>query len=367
MNISNIHLSVDGNVCIATIANKAYRVNSLFYRILCCMKSGLSLEDSVTQVSAETGTDHGLLSDKFNAFIKTVQQINSTSYIRCKRIVIKEKKVNIIAHYLVWLFSRYVFVALLFIGIMTNAIYLGFNRNIWGNPSHHTIEIGAMVFLGFMLSLIIHELGHATATASVGKEAKEIGFGFYMMFPVFYTDVTSVWCMGKKERILVNVGGVYFQLLVNAIAIGVILISPLSALTIALNGLVISNLLVVIMSATPFFRNDGYWMLSDFLNIPNLLKRSDNALLHPCSQQNYGSRSEKYKLLIFGVANNMFRIYVFVRLAFNLHNNLLSVADMTVQNDMLVIVVGIIFSLIGMYWILMGYYSTFRYGNQNRY
>lgn len=88
MNISNIHLSVDGNVCIATIANKAYRVNSLFYRILCCMKSGLSLEDSVTQVSAETGTDHGLLSDKFNAFIKTVQQINSTSYIRCKRIVI---------------------------------------------------------------------------------------------------------------------------------------------------------------------------------------------------------------------------------------------------------------------------------------
>lgn len=63
----------------------------------------------------------------------------------------------------------------------------------------------------------------------------------------------------------------------------------------------------------------------------------------------------------------MFRIYVFVRLAYNLHNNLLSVADMTVQNDMLVIVVGIIFSLIGMYWILMGYYSTFRYGNQNRY
>lgn len=368
MDIRNIHLSVDGNVCIATIANKAYRVNSVFYRVLCSMKSGLSMEDSVNLVSAETGTDYSVLSEKFNSFIEIVQQIKSESYIRCKRIVINEKWVNEIARSLVFLFSKYVFAALLLICMITNIIYLGLNYNSLGTPSHHTIEIGVMIFLGYMLSLIIHELGHATATASVGKEAKEIGFGFYIVFPVFYTDVTSVWCMGKKKRILVSVGGVYFQLLVKTILICLILISPQSdALTTALNGLVISNLLVIIISITPFFRNDGYWILSDFWRIPNLLKRSDNALLHPCSQQDYDRKSEQYKLLMFGLVNNMFRIYVFVRLALNLHNNLSRLTETLAQNEMLALAVSIAFSLIGMYWILLCYYKTFRYGNQNGY
>jgi len=62
--------------------------------------------------------------------------------------------------------------------------------------------MGIMVFIGYILSLIIHEIGHATATASMGKRAKEIGFGFYIIFPVFYTDVTSVWSMKKKSAFL---------------------------------------------------------------------------------------------------------------------------------------------------------------------
>lgn len=366
MDINNLHLSVEGNVCIATIGSKAYKVNALFYKVLSGIKSGLSVEDSVNMVSAETETDNDMLLDKFNTFVKVVQQAKSKSYIRCKRIVIREKRVNEIAHSMVLLYSRDVFTILLIAGIMTNIAYLGLNYSHL-RPSNYTIEIGIMVFLGYLLSLIIHEIGHATATASVGKDAKEIGFGFYLMFPVFYTDVTSVWCMEKKERILVSVGGVYFQLMVNTIIIGLILIIPQSALINALRGLVISNIFVVIMSMTPFFRNDGYWILSDFWSIPNLLRKSDDVLFHPCSQYDKGSNHEKYRLLLFGIANNMFRFYIFVRLVLNLYKNLTLITDQMAYNRMLGVAVSITISLVGMYWIIMCYYKTFRYENQDRY
>lgn len=367
MNINNVHLSVDGNVCIATIESKAYRVNDLFYKVLCGMKSGLTIEDSVSMVSVETGTDFDALFNKFNTFIKAAQQAKNKSYIRYKRVVIKGKWVNEIARSLVFFYSRYVFTVLLITSIMTNIAYLGINYNYLGRPSHHAIIIVVMAFLGYLLSLIMHEIGHATATTSVGKEAKEIGFGFYMIFPVFYTDVTSVWCMGKKERILVSVGGVYFQLMVNAIVIGLIFMFPQSALTNAMNVLVISNILVVGMSMTPFFRNDGYWILSDYWSIPNLQKRSDYVIFHPGDGYNKGCNNDKYKLLLFGVANNMFRSYVFVRLAFNFYENLIGISSLMTNKSLLFVIVSIAISLVGMYWIFMCYYKTFRYGNQKRY
>ena len=366
MDINNIHLSAYGNTYIATIASKAYKINATFYRVLCCIKSGLSVEDAIYQVSVEIDTDYDVLFEKFCSFIKRTQRVKHESYIRYKCVVIKEKLVNKIACSLLFLYSKYVFILLLFVCITTNATYLYFNYEHFGSPSYYTIEIGIMVFIGYILSLIIHEIGHATATASMGKRSKEIGFGFYIIFPVFYTDVTSVWNMKKKERILVSFGGVYFQLLVNVFIIGLIYFFPLCALIRVMDGLVISNILVVMISMTPFFRNDGYWILSDFWDIPNLLKKSDDALLHPYSRQEYDNKKERFKLIVFGFANNMFRIYVFIRLVLNLFSTLIAMIGMMTQNIMLN-VVNIIISIIGIYWILTSYYKIFQYENKNRY
>lgn len=366
MNINNIHLSDYRNTYIATLANKAYRINATFYRILCCIKSGQSVEEAIYQVSLEIDTDYDVLFEKFDSFIKATQKNKHESYIRYKRVVIKENWVNKIACSLSFLYSKYVFLVLIFACITTNAIYLYLNYKNFRSYSNHTLEIAFMVFLGYILSLIIHEIGHAAATASVGKRAKEIGFGFYLIFPVFYTDVTSVWNMGKKERILVSFGGVYFQLMINVIIIDLIFFFPEHALIRPMNGLVFSNMFVVIMSMTPFFRNDGYWILSDFWDIPNLLKKSDNALFHHCFRQEYDNKNEKIKLILFGLANNMFRIYVFVRLTLNLYKNLMDIIGLMAQNIMLN-VINIIISIIGIYWVLIIYYKMFQYGNKNRY
>lgn len=171
--------------------------------------------------------------------------------------------------------------------------------------------------------------------------------------------------MGKKERMLVSFGGVYFQLMINIIVIDLIYLFPQYVLIRAFDGLVISNILVVIMSMTPFFRNDGYWILSDFWDIPNLLKKSDEVLLKLFSRQENENKKEVSKLILFGFANNMFRIYVFVRLVLNLYRTLIGIGGQT-QNTILIII-NILISTIGIYWILMSYYKMFRYGNKNRY
>lgn len=367
MDINNIHLSSDGNVCIVTSASKVYRVNTIFFKILCGMKTGLSLEDSVNLVSVETGTDYDILINKFNNFIKTIQNVKSKTYIRCKYVIIKENLVNKIACILTFLFSIKVFIFLLFASIIINIAYIYINYKHLGSSSYDTIKVGCIVFIGYLLSLIIHELGHATATASVGKKAKEIGFGLYMFFPVFYTDVTSVWNMKKKERILVSIGGVYFQLIVNTLMVIVTFIFSQNALTIALNSLIFSNLLVITMSMTPFFRNDGYWILSDYWNLPNLLKRSDDILFHPYIHGGKTCSNEQIKLVLFGFANNSFRIYILIRLTFNLYKNVQEISGQQAQDRAFFVAISILISLIGIYLLFMYYYKIFRNENNERY
>lgn len=365
MEIDSIQLSTEEGMHVAIIANKAYKINSIFYKVLCIWKSGMSLEDTIKQVSTETGIDYNVLLNKFTTFIKKTQKSKAKSYIRLKHVVIKERLVNTIANSLTFFYSKYVFMTLLFSCLAINIAYLCINYKQLDCMPRPTFEISIAIFIGYLLSLIIHEIGHAAATVSIGKRAKEIGFGFYMMFPVFYTDVTSVWNMGKKERILVNIGGVYFQLIINTIVIILLSLFSQNTWIIALNSLVISNAIVVFMSITPFFRNDGYWILSDYWNIPNLLKKSDKALLHIFDHPQYNSTKEQNKIILFGLANNIFRLYVLACLSLKLKNNLTAIIEHTYQSRIPNILISSTFSLIGLFFILGYYYKMLGYGNQN--
>ena len=367
INIDNIHLSTEEGTHVAVIENKAYKINSAFYKVLSTLNTGIPIEDAIRNVATETGIDYHVLLNKFTTFIKKAHKIKDKSYIRFKHIIIKEKVVNKIAYSLTFLYANLVFAILLFICLITNIVFLCRNYRLLDGISCPTFEIGFVIFLGYLLSLIIHEIGHATATISIGKRAKEIGFGFYMMFPVFYTDVTSAWNMKKKERILVNIGGIYFQLIVNTIVIVILSLFPQYAWIKALNGLVISNAFVVVISITPFFRNDGYWILSDYWGIPNLLKKSDYTLLHLFDHPRNKSTKNINRLMLFGLANNLFRIYILVCLALNIQKNLTDIIGHTYQNRIPNILISIVFSIIGIYMILASYYKMLRHEGQNGY
>jgi putative peptide zinc metalloprotease protein len=145
------------------------------------------------------------------------------------------------------------------------------------NASRLMADVVAPPVLGlFVLSTLLHELGHAAATRRGGGEPGEIGFGIYLFFPVLYTSVDACWRLPRQNRIIVDLGGVYLQLLMALILIAGGMLWPEFADTARAAFLAIAA--SVIISAHPFLRLDGYWVIADAFGLVNLRRQSLEAL-----------------------------------------------------------------------------------------
>jgi putative peptide zinc metalloprotease protein len=197
-----------------------------------------------------------------------------SKYIYWQIRIIPENVLEKIASTLKILFNRYVFILLNLLGgywtfLLVKSIFM---RGLF--DSRITLKDGIFLFIISYVFLfcvsMFHEFGHASAASRFGIKAKEIGFGFYLIFPVLYTDVTKVWLLNRYRRIVVNVGGIYFQILIN-IALYFAFKNFTSHQNIV-SALFLTNTTLALYSLNPIMRNDGYWIYSDFFDIPNLSK-----------------------------------------------------------------------------------------------
>ena len=80
-----------------------------------------------------------------------------------------------------------------------------FFSNFFSQINVHQFDLYTFIVLLslFLISSFIHELGHASACRYYELEHGGIGFGLYLNFPVFYTDVSSIWKLSRKKRLLV--------------------------------------------------------------------------------------------------------------------------------------------------------------------
>ena len=125
-------------------------------------------------------------------------------------------------------------------------------------------------YLVTFLSVLFHEFGHLSACQYFDCPHGEIRLGLYLVFPVFYANVSPAWRLGRKERVVVDLGGMSFQLLVT------IPVSLLFHLTREPVWLLLFLELdaMILFSLNPFLRFDGYWLCTDLLGVPNLRSRS---------------------------------------------------------------------------------------------
>jgi putative peptide zinc metalloprotease protein len=117
-----------------------------------------------------------------------------------------------------------------------------------------------------LLSIIFHELGHSAAVSRYGGTPGAIGCGLYLLLPTFFADVSTIWKLPRSQRMVVDLGGVYFQQIVfvlfafGALATG----APELLATCRLIDL------MVLTALNPLFHFDGYWFLADYLAMPKL-------------------------------------------------------------------------------------------------
>jgi putative peptide zinc metalloprotease protein len=194
--------------------------------------------------------------------------------------------------------------------------YVKFNTvSIIENLSPEKVLI---MYLVLIISLIFHEIGHASAARYFKLEPKEIGFGFYYIFPVYFSNVTQVWMLSPKNRVIVNLGGIYFQLILNLVFIASIYLFKDDNFFEIISCVIKTNIIILLYSLLPFFRNDGYWIFSDIFNIHNLLKESDQLPIEVIKAVRNKDKSiiesKSIGLWVYTLSNWCFRIYIIINL-----------------------------------------------------
>jgi putative peptide zinc metalloprotease protein len=127
-----------------------------------------------------------------------------------------------------------------------------------------------LVLLLLLGGVLFHEIGHATAVSRYGAVPDHIGFGLYFIYPALFANVNESWRFTRGQRVVVDLAGIYFQILAMLVFSAVYFTTHRIYF---LYAVFLSETLAV-YSLIPFFKFDGYWCLADALGVPNLRKRS---------------------------------------------------------------------------------------------
>ncbi|HLF98354.1 MAG TPA: hypothetical protein VI457_14530 [Methylococcaceae bacterium] len=151
----------------------------------------------------------------------------------------------------------------------------------WGelteNLSDRVLSSGSLLVMALVFPLVklLHELGHAFAAKVWGGSVHEMGLMFLVFMPVPYVDASSASSFsGKYRRAVVGAAGMLAELLFAAFALYVwLLAEPGVVRAVAYNVLVIAGVSTLIVNGNPLLRYDGYYILADLIEMPNLAQR----------------------------------------------------------------------------------------------
>ena len=182
-------------------------------------------------------------------------------------------------------------------------------------PSQQNVlQQSTIVLFAMFLIMLLHEIGHATAVMRFGLRPPRIGAGFLLVFPTLFTDVSEIWRLHSRKRVLVNLAGIYVQLCVSILAATVIGLGP-QALQDVTKIIYFANMSIIFVNILPFAKLDGYWTLSDLLGEDDLQKKSFSTLKQYLGllllRKNINFDRKQVPLLLFGTLNLMFYFTMF--------------------------------------------------------
>lgn len=163
--------------------------------------------------------------------------------------------------------------------LVLSATFVGFSR--WSELSQplNGLLVAQNIPLLWTTLIVLkffHEMGHAYSCKHYGGHVPETGAYLILFTPCAYLDATAAWGFPKRRhRITVSLAGMYVESLFAAIAIFVWASTEPSLLnSLAYNVVFLAGVTTVLFNINPLMRYDGYYILSDWLEIPNLRARA---------------------------------------------------------------------------------------------
>ena len=128
-----------------------------------------------------------------------------------------------------------------------------------------------------LIVILIHELGHAFTCKYFGGEVHEIGFMLLYFQPAFYCNVSDAWSFPERRaRLWVTAAGSWIQLDVAGIAALIwVAATPGTLISeMSMAAMLVGGAMTVLTNMNPLLPLDGYFALTDWLEIPNLRQRA---------------------------------------------------------------------------------------------
>ncbi len=176
-----------------------------------------------------------------------------------------------------WLASPGMFLLYAFVAVAAMLLVVRQPDSFLGTFMHlFTVKGVAAYFVALMLMKVLHELGHAFTAKAMGCRVPVMGVAILVGWPVLYTDTTDVWKVRQRgKRLCVGAAGMIVELVIASFCLlGWSLVDDgllRSILFLLATSAVVMTLLI---NLNPLMRFDGYFLLSDWLRIPNLEQRA---------------------------------------------------------------------------------------------
>jgi putative peptide zinc metalloprotease protein len=235
-----------------------------------------------------------------------------------------------------WIFTRPVFIlSILFVISAMSLVLVEFDVFRAALPSFRTffsLQNALWLTITLALTKICHEFGHGLTCKHFGGECHEMGIMVLVLTPCLYCNVSDSWMLPNKwHRAAIGAAGMYVEVVLASLATYIWWCSMNSSnllSMICLNVIFVSSVSTIIFNANPLLRYDGYYILSDVTEIPNLRQKATSILSRKTSEWFLGIENpedpflpQRNQLLfaIYSVASVIYRWVVVFSILFFLH------------------------------------------------
>lgn len=210
-------------------------------------------------------------------------------------------------------------------------------------------------FIAFTVVKLCHELGHAYMCKHYGIPVPALGVAFLVFWPVLYTDTTLSWSLKSEKRLRIAIAGIWVESYITIIAALIWCNSNnLTLLAICYAVITINWIGSILINISPFMRFDGYYILADYLKMPNLQPRAFALTRWQIRKWLFGWKDlppEKftprmhYFLVAYSIATWIYRLILYIGIAILVYH-------------FFVKILGIILFVVELYYFILAPFVT---------
>ncbi|MGE5459018.1 MAG: cyclic nucleotide-binding domain-containing protein [Solirubrobacterales bacterium] len=176
----------------------------------------------------------------------------------------------------------------------------------------------ALLVMNYLLTFV-HELAHATALVHYGRRVKGAGFMIYFGSPAFFIESSDGLMLDRGQRVVQSFAGPYSELIIAGGASAFAWAFPDAGISPLLYRFALLNYFVIFLNLVPLLELDGYWILSDLIQVPDLRPRSLQFIRYDLWRKlarRDGFSKQEVGLALYGTLGVLFTIFALLTSAY---------------------------------------------------